>query len=207
MVAMTNSETDHGENAGSSHRADSGDGAHIVGIVGSLRSGSVNHALARAAVAKAPTGTTLTIHSVTDLPLYNGDVEQSGLPAPVTQLQDVVGVADGLILFSPEYNGSFPAVTKNVIDWLSRPPKLWENTAISLIAATPGPRAGQGVRDHFSAIMAHQPIRLFETLGIGRYGEELNDDGEFEDEETLGELASFLPRFAQFSRQPDHSED
>lgn len=194
MVAMANTETD----APGNDRT-----ANIVGIVGSLRSGSVNHALARAAAANAPSGATLTIHSVADVPLYDGDVEQAGLPASVTALQNAVGAADGLILFSPEYNGSFPAVTKNVIDWLSRPPKLWEGTAISLVAATPGPRAGKGVRDHFSTIMAHQPIRLFETLGIGGYNDKLGSDGEFEDTDTLKELATFLERFSEFCRQTE----
>ncbi|MGI9599096.1 MAG: NADPH-dependent FMN reductase [Acidimicrobiales bacterium] len=175
----------------------------IVAIVGSLRTGSANAATARAAASLAPDGATITLHDVSDVPFYNGDVEQAGLPPSVSRLHELVGPADGLLLFSPEYNGSFPAVTKNVIDWLTRPPKAWEGTALSLIATTPGPRAGTGVRDHFSAIMAFQPIRLFETLGIGRYGEKIVESGELEDGATRDELAAFVARFADFCRQ-DH---
>jgi enoyl-CoA hydratase len=71
----------------------------------------------------------------------------------------------------------FPEVTKNVIGWLPRPPKASERRAISLVAASPGVRAGQGVRDHFSAIMDRHPVRLFETMGIGSYGDKSNEHG------------------------------
>jgi len=173
----------------------------LVGIVGSLRSGSVNALLARTAVAavEAIEGTSLALHPVDGVPFYNGDVEEAGLPQVVQQLHKVIGEADGLIFFSPEYNGSFPAVVKNVIDWLSRPPRGWEGTAITMVVASPGPRAGAGVRSHFSAIMEHQPIRLHETLGIGSYPEKIAD-GEITDAATLEELAAFVAAFAGFSQ-------
>lgn len=169
----------------------------ILAIVGSLRTGSVNAAMARAAASSAADGVTVIVHSVADLPLYDGDIEDQGLPESVAALHDAVKAADGVLLFSPEYNGSFPAVTKNVIDWLSRPPKAWEDQAISLVAASPGGRAGQGVRDHFSAIMSRQPVRLFETMGIGSCGDKLNEDGELTDPQTGADLADFVSRFAK----------
>ena len=170
--------------------------ANIIGIVGSLRAGSVNGAVARAALAHTPDGSTLTMHDITDVPLYNGDIEDAGAPDSVVNLIDAVAAADAVVFFSPEYNGSFPAVVKNVIDWLSRPPRAWEGTALTMVTASPGPRAGLGVRSHFSAIMEHQPIEAFETLGIGAYGDKLDDNGELADEATLGELAAFLASFA-----------
>ena len=169
----------------------------ILAIVGSLRAGSVNAAMARAAASSAADGVTVTVHSVADVPLYNGDIEDQGMPESVVELHDAVASADGILLFSPEYNGSFPAVTKNVIDWLSRPPKAWEGQAISLVATSPGGRAGQGVRDHFSAILARQPVRLFETMGIGSYGNKSNEHGELTDQQTGVELADFVTRFAE----------
>ena len=95
----------------------------ITAIVGSLRSKSVNGAVARAAIEVGSTHAEIELFSVADVPLYNGDIEQVALPAAVQALHDSVGAADGVLLFSPEYNGSFPAVTKNAIDWLSRPPR------------------------------------------------------------------------------------
>ncbi len=174
---------------------------HLIGIIGSLRSTSVNAATARAAVAAVPDGVTISLHDVADVPLYNGDTEQAGLPPSVAELHDVVGAADGMMLFSPEYNGSFPAVTKNVIDWLSRPPRRWEQKPMTLIVTSPGPRAGKGLRSHFSAIMAFQPIRLFDTHGIGGYGDKIDEHGALVDPETVAGLTDFIGRFAEFCRQ------
>lgn len=56
---------------------------------------------------------------------------------------------NGIIFFTPEYNSSFPAVTKNVIDWLSREPHGWNDKAVTAVAATPSRRAGAGVLGHF----------------------------------------------------------
>ncbi len=170
----------------------------IVAIVGSLRRASVNAATARAAVSVAA-DVNLTIHDVSAVPFYDGDVEASGLPAPVERLNDVVGSSEGLLLFTPEYNGSFPAVTKNVIDWISRPPKVWDGLPIGLVATSPGGRAGLGVREHFSATLERRPVRLFDTLGIGSYGDKF-DDGELTDLDTRAELADYIVRFAAFCR-------
>lgn len=169
----------------------------ILAICGSLRGGSVNAMVARAAIAAAPDGADIELFDLTEVPLYNGDVEEAGVPASVQALLDAVGAADGLLIFSPEYNGSFPAVTKNVIDWLSRPPKQWEGTAISLVVTTPGPAAGGSIRSHWDTIMPFQPIRLFESLGIGEYPSKISD-GAVSDDATLAEIASHVAAFAAF---------
>lgn len=150
----------------------------------------------RAALANVPDGVVMEQFDIRDLPFYDGDVEEAGVPASVTALHEALSASDGLVIFTPEYNASYPAVTKNVIDWLSRPPKAWSGTPITLVACTPGPRAGAGVRDHFSAIMAHQPVEAFETFGIGSYGDKLDDAGELVDESTIAELAAFIASFA-----------
>ena len=173
---------------------------HLLAIVGSLRSGSVHAAAARTAADLVGDGVALTIRDVSDIPLFNGDDEVSGPPAAVVSLSDEVAACDGVVLFSPEYNSSFPAVTKNVIDWLSRPPRAWAGTPIALVSLTPGPRAGLGLREHFSAIMARQPTRLYETLGLGNSGDRIGPDGELSDEATRIELAEFLTGFVQFCR-------
>ena len=173
---------------------------HILAVVGSLRRKSVNAATARAAAACAPEGLKIDIVDVSGVPLYSGDVETAGVPSAVTDLSERVAAADGLIFFTPEYNSSLPAVTKNVIDWLSRPPRLYEGTPVTAIATTPGRRAGAGVLGHFVDIMQHQPTRLFpETLGIGSYTDKLDGDGELTDDDTVAELTSFLERFAEFA--------
>ena len=162
----------------------------------------MNGAAARAATALIGDGVSLVVHNVHDLPLYHGDEEAAGLPTDVAALHDAVREADGIVFFSPEYNSSLPAVTKNVIDWLSRDPSTWEGTGITMVAMSPGGRAGLGAREHFEAIMPRQASRLFPTLGFGNYGERVDDAGELSDAATLDELRDFIARFAEFCAAP-----
>ncbi|MCX2923416.1 NADPH-dependent FMN reductase [Streptomyces sp. NEAU-W12] len=95
----------------------------ILALVGSLRSGSHNRQLAEAAVKFAPEGSEIVLHEgLAEIPFYNEDIDVEGtVPAAAVQLREAVAGADALLLFTPEYNGTIPAVLKNAIDWLSRP--------------------------------------------------------------------------------------
>ncbi|MDW4908924.1 NAD(P)H-dependent oxidoreductase [Streptomyces sp. ADMS] len=95
----------------------------ILALVGSLRAGSHNRQLAEAAVKHAPEGAEVVVfEGLADIPFYNEDIDvEGGLPAAAVALREAAGSADALLLFSPEYNGTIPAVLKNAIDWLSRP--------------------------------------------------------------------------------------
>ena len=95
----------------------------LIGISGSLRDGSYNTALLRAASTMMPEGTELSLRSIKGIPLYDGDVETAeGIPSAVAELKEAIAMADGFILATPEYNHSMSGVLKNAIDWLSRPP-------------------------------------------------------------------------------------
>lgn len=114
----------------------------ILGIAGSLRQGSYNRSLLSAAVALAPEGMRIDIGPIDDVPLYNGDVEEKdGIPAAVRNLKDAAAAADGLLLVTPEYNNSIPGVFKNVIDWMSRPPKdmgrVFGGKPVAILGASP----------------------------------------------------------------------
>src|SRR5690349_1227572 len=114
----------------------------IVGIAGSLRKGSFNAALLRAAARSMPAGSTLEQATIAGIPLYDADVEAQGIPPLVAALKDRVAAADGLLLVTPEYNNSIPGVLKNAIDWLSRPdadiPRVFGGKRVALIGASPG---------------------------------------------------------------------
>jgi len=117
--------------------------ATIIGIAGSLRSGSYNAMLLRAAAEAMPAGAALEIASIRDIPLYDADLESGqGIPPAVQQLKDRIAAADGLLIATPEYNNSMPGVLKNAIDWLSRPsadiPRVFRGLPLGFIGATPG---------------------------------------------------------------------
>ncbi|MGP4007481.1 NADPH-dependent FMN reductase [Streptomyces sp. 4N124] len=95
----------------------------ILALVGSLRAGSHNRQLAEAAVKLAPEGADIHLfEGLAEIPFYNEDIDIEGsVPAPAAKLREAAQAADGFLFFSPEYNGTIPAVLKNAIDWLSRP--------------------------------------------------------------------------------------
>ncbi|MGW4233877.1 NAD(P)H-dependent oxidoreductase [Streptomyces sp. NPDC004980] len=95
----------------------------ILALVGSLRAGSHNRQLAEAAVKHAPADAAVELfEGLADVPFYNEDIDVEGsVPAAAARLREAAGSADAFLLFSPEYNGTMPAVLKNAIDWLSRP--------------------------------------------------------------------------------------
>lgn len=96
------------------------DKKQLVFIVGSLRAGSFNRVLAERAAAYVGERAEVTFLDYADVPFMNQDIEFPA-PAPVARVREEVAAADGVWIFTPEYNFSFPAPVKNLLDWLSRP--------------------------------------------------------------------------------------
>ena len=95
----------------------------LVGISGSLREGSFNTMLLKAASQVLPFNVSMEIISIEDIPLYNADLDLPSAkqrPQPVEHFRKMLTDADGILISSPEYNYSIPGGLKNAIDWASR---------------------------------------------------------------------------------------
>jgi chromate reductase len=94
----------------------------VLGISGSLRRGSLNTALLRAAAERLPAGVELVeFDRLADIPPYSEDAEAGSVPEAVRELRDAIREADAVLIATPEYNHSLPGQLKNALDWASRP--------------------------------------------------------------------------------------
>ena len=180
--------------------------SRILGISGSLRSGSFNTALLKAAVPLLADGDELSIALLHGIPLYDGDLEAAnGLPAAVVALKQQIIECDGVILASPEYNNGIPGVFKNAIDWLSRPSsdiaEVFGNRAFAVIGASPS---------GFGTILAQNAwLPVLRLLGarpwtggrllVSKAHQVFDAAGDIKDEATREQLHKFVQGFARFS--------
>lgn len=119
----------------------------VLGICGSLRKASLNMTALRACSELLPQGMTLNITSIADLPMYDQDVFDAGIPQPVRRFYDEVAAAHGVLIATPEYNFSVPAVLKNAIDWVSKMPNQpFNNKPVAVFSASTGPLGGARVQ-------------------------------------------------------------
>src|SRR3954469_23424126 len=179
--------------------------ARIVGISGSVRTGSYNSALLRACSALMPAGTELTLGSIRQIPLYDGDLEASaGIPPAVADLKNAIADADGLLLVTPEYNNSIPGVFKNAIDWLTRAaagiPRVFTGRAVGMIGAPPGA---------FGTVLSQAAwLPVFRTLGmrpffgqllyVGGAAKVFDAAGRLADDAIRARLRKYMEGFVEF---------
>jgi chromate reductase, NAD(P)H dehydrogenase (quinone) len=184
----------------------------LIGLSGSLRQHSFNSSLLRAAVELMPQGAEITVGSIRDIPLYDGDLEDAqGVPPPAQALKDAIADADGLLLVTPEYNNSIPGVFKNAIDWLSRPPtdisRVFGGKPIGLIGASPG---------GFGTILSQEAwLPVLRTLGtkpwfggrllVSRAASVFDESGRIINDSTKEQLRKFIEGFVTFVQTiPSH---
>ena len=179
----------------------------IAAFAGSLRTRSYNKALLRAAVAHAPAALDIQPFDLAEVPLYNGDVEAEGDPAPVQALKEALHVADGLLIVSPEYNASMTAVTKNAIDWASRPPKptALDGLPVAITGTTPGRLGTARMQGHLRVSLANTNARVMPQpqLYVAHAGKVFDDDLKLQDDATLQFLTRFLEGFAAWIAGPN----
>jgi chromate reductase len=168
----------------------------IVGIAGSLRKASWNRGLLRAAVEGRPDGIEIVTLDLDLVPPYNQDIEDDGDPSSVIALKDVIGLADALLIATPEYNNGMPGVLKNAIDWASRPAaaSVLRDKPVVVMGVSPGAgaaaRAQQQVRDavvYTGGCVLPEPELLVGTA-IGRF----DDDGNVIDPELRAQVVDMV---------------
>ncbi|WP_193049622.1 NADPH-dependent FMN reductase [Pseudoalteromonas undina] len=169
----------------------------IIALAGSLRKDSFHQKLINEAARFAlESGAEVEVIKLADLaiPMFDEDLEAQGTPAGVQQLKDKLRTADGILLASPEYNGSITAVLKNAIDWASRTEQgaepAFANKVTALYAASPGGLGGlrglNHVRDILSGIGS---LVLANQLAVPAIHTLLDENGRINDPVTAEKVA------------------
>jgi len=170
----------------------------ILGICGSLRKASLNMAALRACNELLPQGMSLRITSIADLPMFNQDVFDAGLPEPVKKLRSEITEADGVLIASPEYNFSLSAALKNAIDWSSRPPnQSWQDKPVAVFSASGGPLGGARVQYDIRRILGQLWAHVLPRpeVFIGGAQGKVDAQGKITDEATRKFLTDLLAGF------------
>ena len=183
----------------------------FLGVAGSLRRGSYNRGLIRAASEVAPPGLSVSAYDLTDIPLYNADVEAEGDPEPVAAFKRAIAAADALLIATPEYNHCIPGVLKNAIDWASRPPRqsALSGKPVAVMGATPAPsgtaRAQAQLRDGLTYTNG-LVLPLPEVL-VGLARDKFDEEGNLLGAETRGEVRELLVALAAWTRRLQRTSD
>jgi NAD(P)H-dependent FMN reductase len=164
--------------------------ARIIAFAGSSRADSLNKKLVQIAAEGARgAGAEVTLIDLKDypLPLYDGDCESElGLPENAKKLRAILLPADGLLISSPEYNGSISGVLKNIIDWLSRPvagePTAFRGKIVGLMSTSPGVLGGlRGLVHVRSILMNLGALVLPEQIAVPKAAEVFDSQGKLKD--------------------------
>jgi chromate reductase, NAD(P)H dehydrogenase (quinone) len=175
----------------------------ILGFAGSLREGSYNRALLRAAQELTPRGMVMEIFDLASVPLYNADVEARGDPEGVAAFKAAIRGADALLIACPEYNHGVPGVLKNAIDWASRPPRdaVLNRKPVALMGASPGmtgsARGQSQLRQAFEFTNSYalpQPEML-----VARAHEKFDQQGTLVDQATRDSLRRMLNALTEWA--------
>ena len=168
----------------------------VLVLVGSLRADSLNRRIAETLRAQAPAGVEVEIfEGLGDLPFYNEEIDGPAAPTAATALRDRVAAADRVLVVTPEYNGTMPAVLNNAIDWLSRPYGAGAivGKPFAVIGATPTPYGGKWSHDDArrSATIAGAAVLGDVVVSQSAVGADILADPEIVDR-LLGALHSLV---------------
>lgn len=176
----------------------------ILGFAGSLRKGSYNKALLRAAQELVPTNAALEIFDLEGIPPFNQDFE-SQPPERVKEFKQKIRKADAILIATPEYNYSIPGVLKNAIDWASRPygDNAFEGKPVGIISASGGmlggSRAQYQLRQTFIFLDMH-PLNRPEVI-VPNVHEKVDQSGRVTDEKTRQKIRELLEALVTWTKR------
>jgi chromate reductase, NAD(P)H dehydrogenase (quinone) len=174
----------------------------ILGIAGSLRKGSYNKLVLRAAQKLAPAGASIEIFELDGIPGFNQD-EEKNPPRKVADLKVRARAADAILFVTPEYNYSIPGVLKNAIDWASRPygDSAWAGKPVAVMGASIGvigtARAQYHLRQCF-VFLDMDPVNLPEVMINAP--KSLDEHGNLTDDKTKELIAGLLQNLVKKAR-------
>ena len=172
----------------------------VLGISGSLRRGSHNTALLRAAADLLPFGAELVeFERLGALPSYDADLDVEPAPAAVAELRAEIERADALLISTPEYNASIPGVLKNAVDWASRPfpGNAFRTKPVLVVGASTGVFGAVWAQAALRRVLAHVGARVMDSaLPVASAAEAWNEDGTLRDpaiaDRLSGQLAELI---------------
>jgi chromate reductase, NAD(P)H dehydrogenase (quinone) len=172
----------------------------ILAVSGSLRGGSYNTSLLRAALEAAPEGVELELwEGLAELPLFDEDLETEDLPESVRRLRADWATADAILFATPEYNGSVPAGLKNAVDWASRPrfEGVLRNKPVAVVGASTGQFGALWAQQDLKRILGIAGARVVGTeIPVSRAHERFDNEGRLLDGEVFEQLRLHLTTLA-----------
>lgn len=171
----------------------------ILALVGSLRTASINRQLAELAAETAPDGVTVSLFGgLGELPFYNEDIDNDGVPASVVALRTAAADSDAALVVTPEYNGSIPGVLKNAIDWLSRPfgNGALKGKPMAVVGAALGQYGGVWAHDETRKSFGIAGPRIVEDLKLSVPAKSLDGKHPKENAEVAAGLRDIVGKLA-----------
>lgn len=176
----------------------------IAGFAGSLRKGSYNKLLLRNAVELAPDDVRLVPIDISDIPLFNADTEDPPPPA-VARMREMIRMADALLIVTPEYNNSMSGVTKNVIDWASRPPddSCLDDKPVGLAGCSTGYFGGARAKLALLPTFIFTGMHVLDDpiVHVARANTKFDEAGLLNDEDLKKQLRGLLEALAAWARR------
>lgn len=181
----------------------------IVFFAGSTRAASFNKKLAKAATAMATEAEATFIDLKDyDIPLYNGDDEAAnGVPAAVRKLRAELMAADGFIIASPEYNGSYTPLLKNALDWVSRADgdvaglAAYKNKVAGIVSASPGMLGGLRSLRHLREVLQVNGVLVaVNQYAVGQAHEAFDDNGKLSVERHVKGVQSVIDEVVKLAK-------